>query len=60
MSEARGPMGLRKDLHIKALTEVPAKFANAGETPTAPTPTRVERGCKMFSDFVPMQVERSA
>ena len=23
MSEARGPMGLRKDLHIKALTEIP-------------------------------------
>ena len=23
MTEARGPMGLRKDLHIKALTEVP-------------------------------------
>ena len=24
MQEARGPMGLRKDLHIKALTEMPA------------------------------------
>ena len=23
MSEARGPMGLRKDLHIKAMTEIP-------------------------------------
>lgn len=23
MKEARGPMGLRKDLHIKAITEMP-------------------------------------
>ena len=24
MTEARGPMGLRKDLHIKAVTEIPS------------------------------------
>lgn len=55
MTEARGPMGLRKDLHIKALTEVPeirerwkavhGKYPDQGD---------VDR---MFADFVPLQLD---
>lgn len=54
MLEARGPMGLRKDLHIKALTEVPTirerwndvhgKYPDQGDVDA------------MFEDFVPMQL----
>ena len=54
MAEARGPMGLRKDLHIKALTEEPiirerwksvhGRYPDQGD---------VDR---MFADFVPAQV----
>ncbi len=54
MPEARGPMGLRKDLHIKALTEDPViaerwkgvhgKYPDDGDV------------AKMFEDFVPMQL----
>ena len=55
MSEARGPMGLRKDLHIKALTEVPEirerwKAAHGNY----PDQGDVDR---MFDDFVPMQLD---
>lgn len=55
MPEARGPMGLRKDLHIKALTEVPEirerwRAVHGSE----PGPEDVER---MFADFVPLQLE---
>jgi len=54
MEEARGPMGLRKDLHIKALTEEPViaerwKAVHGKE----PDQTDVDR---MFEDFVPAQV----
>jgi len=55
MLEARGPMGLRKDLHIKALTEVPTirerwkgihgKYPDQGDVDA------------MFADFVPKQLE---
>lgn len=55
MTEARGPMGLRKDLHIKALTEEPEIRerwkAVHGKDPDGGD---VER---MFADFVPMQLE---
>lgn len=54
MTEARGPMGLRKDLHIKALTETPeirerwknvrGKYPDQSDVDT------------MFEDFVPAQV----
>jgi phosphonoacetaldehyde hydrolase len=54
MAEARGPMGLRKDLHIKALTEVPAirerwkavhgAYPDAGDV------------AAMFKNFVSMQL----
>ncbi len=55
MNEARGPMGLRKDLHIKALTEdqeirerwkgVHGKYPDQGDVDT------------MFADFVPLQLD---
>ena len=54
MVEARGPMGLRKDLHIKAITEMPevrerwkgvyGKYPDQGDVDN------------MFKDFVPMQL----
>jgi phosphonoacetaldehyde hydrolase len=55
MTEARGPMGLRKDLHIKALTEDPVirerwksikgKYPDQGDVDA------------MFADFVPLQLD---
>jgi phosphonoacetaldehyde hydrolase len=54
MPEARAPMGLRKDLHIKAITQIPsvrerfvAKFGRE------PDQSDVD---KMFADFVPTQI----
>jgi len=54
MKESRQPMGLRKDLHIKAITEMPevrqrwkeihGKYPDQGDVN------------KMFKDFVPMQI----
>ena len=55
MNEARGPMGLRKDLHIKALTETPGLHQRwTGIHGREPDQTDVDR---MFDDFVPMQLE---
>ncbi len=55
MAEARGPMGLRKDLHIKALTEVPEIRARwTAIKGSAPTAADV---AAMFADFVPMQLD---
>jgi len=55
MSEARGPMGLRKDLHIKALCEVPEIRARwKGVHGKDPDEGDV---AAMFADFVPMQLE---
>jgi phosphonoacetaldehyde hydrolase len=55
MPEARGPMGLRKDLHIKALTEVPEiRERWKGVHGKDPDQGDVDR---MFADFVPMQLE---
>ncbi len=55
MPEARAPMGLRKDLHIKALTEMPSvreKWRAAhGRDPNA------KDAAEMFSLFVPMQLD---
>ena len=55
MDEARRPMGLRKDLHIKAITEIPsvrqrftAKFGRE--------PKQVDVD-KMFAVFVPIQID---
>jgi phosphonoacetaldehyde hydrolase len=55
MEEARGPMGLRKDLHIKALTEEPEirdRWRMVHDR--YPTQDDVDR---MFADFVPAQLE---
>ena len=55
MTEARGPMGLRKDLHIKALTEDPEICARwKGVHGKDPDQGDVDA---MFADFVPMQLE---
>lgn len=55
MSEARGPMGLRKDLHIKMLTEVPAIRDRWREAHGSyPDQSDVDA---MFEEFVPLQVE---
>ncbi len=55
MTEARGPMGLRKDLHIKALTEVPEiRERWKGVHGAYPTQADVDR---MFEDFVPLQLD---
>jgi len=55
MTEARGPMGLRKDLHIKALTEVPEIRERWKEVHGKdPDQGDVDR---MFADFVPLQLE---
>lgn len=55
MAEARGPMGLRKDLHIKALTEVPEiRERWKGVHGSYPGQAEVDA---MFADFVPMQLE---
>ncbi len=55
MLEARGPMGLRKDLHIKAMTEDPVIAARwKGVHGKMPNQKDVDR---MFADFVPMQLK---
>ena len=55
MSEARGPMGLRKDLHIKAMTEIPEiRERWHGIHGLYPNQEDVDR---MFEDFVPMQLD---
>lgn len=54
MAEARGPMGLRKDLHIKALTEEPTiRERWKGVHGRYPDQADVD---KIFADFVPSQL----
>ncbi len=55
MEEARGPMGLRKDLHIAMLTQDPdirERWRKVKDD--YPTQDDVD---EMFSDFVPMQLD---
>ena len=55
MVEARGPMGLRKDLHIKALTEVDEIRERWKKIHGKyPEQSDVDR---MFADFVPLQLD---
>ena len=55
MAEARGPMGLRKDLHIKALTEEPVIRERWKDIKGSyPDQSDVDT---MFADFVPMQLD---
>ncbi len=55
MPEARGPMGLRKDLHIKALTELP-QIRERWRAVHGSYPGQAEVDA-MFADFVPMQLD---
>ncbi len=55
MEEARGPMGLRKDLHIKALTEVP-EIRERWKAVKGRYPTQEDVDA-MFADFVPAQLD---
>ena len=55
MPEARGPMGLRKDLHIKSLTEEP-EIRDRWETVHGKYPDQGDVD-RMFADFVPMQLD---
>ncbi len=54
MEEARGPMGLRKDLHIKALTEDPV-IAERWKAAKGKYPDQSDVDA-MFTDFVPAQL----
>ena len=54
MEEARGPMGLRKDLHIKMLTEDPV-IAARWESLKGKAPEQSDVDA-MFADFVPAQL----
>ena len=55
MEEARGPMGLRKDLHIAALTQEPEIRERWRKVKDDyPTQDDVDN---MFGDFVPMQLD---
>jgi len=54
MEEARGPMGLRKDLHIKKLTEDPV-IAARWESIKGKAPDQSDVDA-MFTDFVPLQL----
>lgn len=54
MAEARGPMGLRKDLHIKALTEDPV-IAERWKGVHGKASDQVDVDT-MFADFVPLQL----
>ncbi len=54
MEEARGPMGLRKDIHIKKLTEDPVIAARWEKIKGKP-PTQADVDV-MFAEFVPAQL----
>jgi phosphonoacetaldehyde hydrolase len=55
MEEARGPMGLRKDLHIKMLTEDPV-IAERWKSIKGKYPDQSDVDA-MFKDFVPAQLD---
>ena len=55
MTEARGPMGLRKDLHIKELTKVP-EIRERWNSVHGSYPDQGDAD-RMFADFVPMQLD---
>ena len=54
MEEARGPMGLRKDIHIQKLTQVP-EIAARWEAIKGKPPTQDDVD-EMFAEFVPAQL----
>ena len=55
MEEAREPMGLRKDLHIEAITKMP-EVRKRWQHRYARPPNKKDV-LKMFKDFVPAQIE---
>ena len=55
MQEARGPMGLRKDLHIKELNKVP-EIRERWKSIKGAYPDDND-AARMFEDFVPMQLD---
>jgi len=55
MIQARGPMGLRKDLHIKALTEM-SDIKEAWKAKHGKYPNQKDVDA-MFKDFIPMQLK---
>ena len=55
MQEARGPMGLRKDLHIKVLTEEP-EIAERWTAVHGKPPCQADVD-RMYADFVPLQLD---
>ena len=55
MQEARDPMGIRKDLHIEALTKIPA-IAERWRTVKGSPPTG-EDVSSMYADFVARQLD---
>ncbi len=55
MTEARVPMGLRKDLHIKALTEIP-EIRERWKKVHGKYPDQADVD-RMFADFVPAQIK---
>jgi len=55
MLEARGPMGLRKDLHIKALTQDP-EIRERWKSVKGKYPDQADVD-SMFEDFVPAQIK---
>ncbi len=55
MTEARGPMGLRKDLHIQKLTEVP-EIRERWKSVHGSYPGNADVAA-MFEDFVPLQLD---
>ncbi len=55
MAEARGPMGLRKDLHIRAMTQDPV-IRERWKTLKGSYPDQSDVD-RMFEDFVPLQLE---
>ncbi len=55
MTEARGPMGLRKDLHIQKLTEVP-EIRERWKRVHGSYPSDADVA-EMFEDFVPLQLD---
>jgi phosphonoacetaldehyde hydrolase len=55
MKEARQPMGLRKDLHIAAITKMP-EVSNRWYDQHGKHPTQLDVD-NMFNDFIPMQLD---
>ena len=54
MKEARLPMGLRKDLHIKKITEIP-EVSRRWKEKHGRRPTE-EDLVKMYNEFIPIQL----